>query len=279
MSTGAESDAFFTVEGNSYVPGPLAQGPWGSTVSGHIMGGLLGWAVERAQTEPGLQPARLTVDLLRPTFMEPVHLRTTVQRQGKRITVIDAEVLQRDAVVSRASAVFLRRGDHPEGVVWSAPVSMPPIPDDSEVPEVEMPFLLWAYGSGGTKGVLGGTSAEWEQGHAPKFAWVKEIRQLIAGQEVTPFTRLALAGDVTSALTHWGTGGLRYINADFTVSLSRQPDGDYIGLAAQSHHSDAGVASGAATLFDRHGPIGSSIAIALAQPADAFRPPRHIGLR
>jgi hypothetical protein len=72
---------------------------------------------------------------------------------------------------------------------------------------------------------------------------------------------------------------MRYINADFTVSLSRQPDGDYIGLTAHSHHSDAGVASGAATLFDRHGPIGSSIAIALAQPADAFRPPRHIGLR
>ncbi|BBX25482.1 thioesterase family protein [Mycolicibacterium alvei] len=274
-----ESDAFFTVDGDSYVPGPLAQGPWGSTVSGHIIGGLLGWAVEDAQADPALQPARLTVDLLRPTFMEPVHLRTTVQREGKRITVIDAEVLQRDTVVSRASAVFLRRGDRPEGTVWSAPVSMPPIPDDSHLPEIEMPFLLWAYGSGGSAGVLGGTSAEWEQGHAPKFAWVKEIRPLIVGRAMTPFTRLALAGDVTSALTHWGTGGLRYINADFTVSLSRRPDGDYIGLAAQSHHSGEGIASGAATLFDRHGPIGSSIAVALAQPADAFRPPRHIGLR
>lgn len=274
-----ESDAFFTVNGDSYMPGPLAQGPWGSTVSGHIMGGLLGWAVEGAQADPALQPARLTVDLLRPTFMEPVYLRTTVQREGKRITVIDAEVLQRDTVVSRASAVFLRRGDHPEGTVWSAPVSMPPLPDDSDVPEIEMPFLLWAYGASGSEGVLGGTSAEWEQDHAPKFAWVKEVRPLIADHPMTPFTRLALAGDVTSALTHWGTGGLRYINADFTVSLSRRPDGEYIGLAAQSHHSGSGIASGAATLFDRHGPIGSSIAVALAQPADAFRPPRHIGLR
>jgi hypothetical protein len=33
------------------------------------------------------------------------------------------------------------------------------------------------------------------------------------------------------------------------------------------------VATGTATLFDRHGPIGSATALALAQPADAFQPP------
>ena len=65
-------EAFFTIDGDHLVPGPMAQGPWGATVSGHIVGGLLGWAVERAGGDPQLQPARLTVDLLRPTFMEPV---------------------------------------------------------------------------------------------------------------------------------------------------------------------------------------------------------------
>jgi hypothetical protein len=47
---------------------------------------------------------------------------------------------------------------------------------------------------------------------------------------------------------------------------------EYLGLAAQSHYGAAGVATGAATLFDRHGPIGTSSALALAQPADAFKP-------
>jgi hypothetical protein len=32
------------------------------------------------------------------------------------------------------------------------------------------------------------------------------------------------------------------------------------------------VATGSATLFDSHGPIGTSSALALAQPADAFMP-------
>jgi hypothetical protein len=272
----SNTEPFFTVDGHSYVPTRISQGPWGDTISGHIIGGLLGWAVERAQPDPDLQPARLTVDLLRPTFMEPVRIETTLCRQGKRIAVIDAAIVQRGEVASRASAVFLRRGEHPEGAVWSAPVAIPPLPDPTEPPAIEMPFELWAYGSG--EGTLGGTSIEWEQDHAPKFAWVKEIRPLIAGYEMTPFTRAALAGDVTSALTHWGTGGLRYINADFTMTLSRLPEGDYIGLAAQGHYGDSGVASGAATLCDHKGPIGSSLAVALAQPANAFRPPRHIGL-
>lgn len=279
MSTADEPEAFFTVDGDRFVPGPMAQGPWGATVSGHIVGGLLGWAIEREQTDTQLQPARLTVDLLRPTFMEPVQIRSTVRREGKRIKVVDAEILQRDNVVSRASAVLLRRSEHPEGHVWSQPVTMPPLPDDSVAPQPTMPFLLWAYGSTGAVGTLGGTSVEWEQEGFQKFAWVREIRPLIADVEMTPFTRVALAGDVTSALTHWGTGGLRYINADFTISLSRLPIGDHIGLAAHAHHGDAGIASGAATLFDEHGPIGSSIAVALGQPADAFRPPPHIGLK
>jgi hypothetical protein len=65
---------------------------------------------------------------------------------------------------------------------------------------------------------------------------------------------------------------LRYINADYTVTASRLPDGEFIGLAAQSHYGTAGVATCAATLFDRHGPIGTSSALALAQPAESFQP-------
>lgn len=72
--------------------------------------------------------------------------------------------------------------------------------------------------------------------------------------------------------THWGTAGLRHINADYTVTAIRLPDGEFVALAAQSHYGTAGVATGSATLFDRHGPIGTSSALALGQPAEAFRP-------
>jgi Thioesterase-like superfamily len=263
-------EAFFAVDGDSYLPGPMTQGPWGAAMGGQIIGGLLAWGIERSGIEPDLQPARITVDLLRPVLLEPVQIRTSVQREGRRIKLVDGVMLQNGKTVARAGALFLRRGDHPDGEVWSAQVRMPPIPTDSADFPADMPFFIWGYGSDLQKGSRGMT--EWEQSHTQKFAWTQVFRPMVHGHRLTPFVRLAFVGDVTSSLTHWGTGGLRYINADYSVTASRLPDGEYIGLAAQSHYGTAGVATGSATLFDRHGPIGTSSALALAQPGDAFKP-------
>ncbi len=264
-------EAFFTVDGDSYVPGEMTRGPWGATMGGQIVGGLLGWGIERSGVDPDLQPARITVDLLRPVLLEPVQIAVTMQREGRRIKLLDAGLLQNGRTVARASALFLRRGEHPGGEVWSAPAQMPPLPTDSGSFPADMPFFIWGYGATAT-GSPGIAAGEWEQSHSQKFAWARLFRPMVQGHPLTPFTRLAFAGDITSSLTHWGTGGLRYINADYTVTASRLPDGEFIGLAAQSHYGTAGVATGSATLFDRHGPIGTSSALALAQPADAFRP-------
>src|SRR4051794_4756767 len=98
----SHDQAFFTAEGNALVPSPLARGPWGSTISGTYIGGLLGRAVERAGGDPDLQPARLTVDLLRPVKLaEPVRVDTTVEREGRRIRLVDATMRQNDTVVAR----------------------------------------------------------------------------------------------------------------------------------------------------------------------------------
>jgi hypothetical protein len=80
-----------------------------------------------------------------------------------------------------------------------------------------------------------------------------------------------MAGDMVSSLTHYGTEGLQFINADYTLTLSRLPEGSYLGLAALTHYSHDGVATGAATIVDQHGPIGSGVATALSNPG--FNPP------
>ncbi len=265
-------EAFFTVDGDSYLPGVLTRGPWGAALGGQNVGGLLAWGIERSGIDPDLQPARFTVDLLSPVLPEPVRIQTQVQREGRRIKLVDGMLLQNGKTVARASALFLRRGEHPEGEVWSAPLEMPPPPSGSaDGFPADMPFLIWGYGAtlAGNPGIAAG---EWEQSHSRKFAWTRLFRPMVEGYPLTPFVRLAFVGDITSSLTHWGTGGLRYINADYTVTASRLPDGEYLGLAAQSHYGTAGVATGSATLFDRHGPIGTSSALALAQPAGSFKP-------
>jgi hypothetical protein len=264
-------EAFFTVDGDSYLPSAMTRGPWGVAMGGQIVGGLLGWGIERSGIDPDFQPARLTVDLLRPVLLEPVQIHASVQREGRRLKLVDGTLVQNGRTVARAGALFLRRGDHPEGEVWSAPMQMPPLPTGSDGFPADMPFLIWGYGAT-LEGSPGIATGEWEQSHSQKFAWTRLFRPMVHGHPLTPLVRLAFVGDVTSSLTHWGTGGLRYINADYTVTASRLPDGEYIGLAAQSHYSTAGVATGSATLFDRHGPIGTSSALALAQPAEAFQP-------
>ena len=87
--------AFFTADGDDLVPSPLARGPWGSTISGTYVGGLLGRAIEHSGGDDDLQPARLTVDLLRPvSLLEPVRVATTVEREGRRIRLVDATMTQ-----------------------------------------------------------------------------------------------------------------------------------------------------------------------------------------
>jgi hypothetical protein len=264
-------DAFFTADGGFYVPGAMTRGPWGATMGGQIVGGLLGSALDRHGGDD-LQPARLTVDLLRPVPIEPVSIEMSVQREGRRIKLVDAAMLQNGRVVARASALFLRRGPVPEGQVWSGAVAIPTVPVDAEPLESEMPFEIWTYSANSDDGTPGMPPLEWEQPGVQKFVWTRLFRPLVAGHPLTPFARAAFAGDIISSLTHWGTAGLRYINADYTVAISRLPEGEYIGLAAQTYYGNEGVGAGTATIFDSIGPIGTGTALALAQPSGAFQP-------
>ncbi|MCZ8377350.1 thioesterase family protein [Mycobacterium sp. CPCC 205372] len=247
--------AYLVRDGGVIVPTSVAQGPWGGAVSGHVLSGLLGATLERTAGDAAFQPARLTVDLLRPALMEPVDVDAELVRAGGRIRLADATLTQRGNLIARASAVFLRRGEHPDQQVWSREVTIPapPVP----MPHSEQsPFAVHASGWGADK--------RRSDGSAPKFAWLRETRPLIDGEVLSRFTRAAMAGDVTSTVMHWGTAGMRFINIDCTVTLSRLPESELVGIAAQSHLGHDGVATGVATLFDAIGPIGHAMATALA---------------
>ncbi len=269
MTTHAQ--AFFAADGDLLVPSPLARGPWGSTISGTYIGGLLGRAVELAGGDPDLQPARLTVDLLRPVALaEPVRVDTSVEREGRRIRLVDAAMRQNGAVVARASALYLRRATQPPDAAWTLPISMPPPPTQPADVSGDFTMELWTYSSNSESAEPSNDLSQWRHG-GQKYAWVRDVMPLVAGEPVSPFVRAAMAGDVTSSLTHSSASGLNYINADYTLTLSRLPDGEFIGLAGLTHYSHEGVATGTATLFDRLGPIGSGVATGLVNPG--FRPP------
>jgi hypothetical protein len=263
----AATTPYFVRDESRYVPTDIARGGWGPSVSGHIVGGLLGWAVERAVDDPQFRPARLTVDLPRPTALEPVEVHTRVQHDRRRLRLVEAVLTQHGTPVARGSALFLRRGPQPDGHVWSPPVQMPPLPIDHDSASYPSLFIR-TYGWGIE---VQNPDPEWGATSGPKYTWLQETRPLIDDEPLTPFTRAAMAGDVTASIANWGTRGLQFINADYTLTLSRLPEGPRIGLASLTHHSHDGVATGSATLVDHKGAIGTGVSIGIAQAG--FRPP------
>lgn len=260
----AAQTPYFRRDESRFVPNPIARGGWGPSLSGHVVGGLLGWAVERAVDDPDLQPARLTVDLPAPVALEPIEAHTTVHHDRRRLRLVESVLTQRGTPVARGSALFLRRGAQPEGQVWSPTLQLPPLPtEDGAQPTLFMRTYGW-----GTE--LQNRDPDWADTSGPKYTWLHETRSLIDGEPLSAFVRAAMAADITASLANWGTSGLQFINADYTLTLSRLPEGPHIGMAALTHYSHDGVATGSAVLADRKGPIGSGVSVAIAH--SGFRP-------
>ncbi|MFC9841582.1 thioesterase family protein [Rhodococcus sp. NPDC127530] len=258
----SDEHAFFTATGLEFLPLPTARGGWSADmITGPAVTGLTARALETAHSAAGFHPARLTVDLCRPVRNRPLTVVTTSVREGNRIRVADAELLQDGETVARGSVVLLKRSCPPPGTVWQRPGlpgSPPPhLVDDLSVP----PGSAW-FGSDDHPAGWSTDRTE-HQGPSRKRMWQRPSN-IVAGEELTPFIRAAIVGDATNLMTNWGTAGVGYINADLTLALARLPDGAEIGLESDNHLSADGISVGTATMFDRHGPVGTCTVSALA---------------
>jgi hypothetical protein len=256
----AEWPAFFDLSGGRYVARELALGFWSrNTISGPPVCGIVARELELAYLENGTEfvPARLTVDLSRPVPAAPLTVRTELVRDGRRVRVADAMVYAADDgenAVARATAVFHRRSAQPPGAVWREQRARP-VPGEGDPPAAVTPV----YGS--ETGWSGDITAH--RSASRKRVWVRRIGA-VAGEKPSPFVCAAIVGEQASFVTNWGVKGIEFINVDATLNLSRLPNGTELGVEADSHLSDAGIAACAATLYDRDGPVGVCTVSALA---------------
>ncbi|MEU8356843.1 acyl-CoA thioesterase domain-containing protein [Nonomuraea sp. NPDC048882] len=250
------TSAFFTKKRDELVPAPHARGPWSpDMLHGRLLGGLAARALEERHAGPGLHFARLTVDLFRNSPMLPVTVETAVVRDGRRIRVADAVISTDQGVIGRASAVLLRRGEQPEGErsivtpAWDEPPPSQP-PAEAEGEFWKPPFDLWRLTEWGAPG--------------PGRVWLRERYPLVDDEPLSPFVRAALAADFASPLSNVQADGLRFINADYTMTLARLPEGELIGVESTGHVSTGGVAAGQVTMHDTAGPLGFCVVTAVA---------------
>jgi len=252
------AEPFFVREGDKYLPGRFSRGPWSATsLHARVVIGLLGHEIERLHGAPDFMPARLTVDLYRLPDMSPAEVITRPVREGGRIKVIDAEFLSGGLSVARATSQLLRRTASPPGNVWSPPNWDAPPPESLPPPEKGRGDMGDMWETRAITGELGSLG--------PRRLWMREVRDLIGGEALTPFVRAALAADFASPYANFGDQGLAYINSDATIYLHRLPATEWIGFEVVNHQASNGVAIAECWLYDKAGPIGSSSVAALAQ--------------
>ncbi|WP_433606013.1 acyl-CoA thioesterase domain-containing protein [Prescottella agglutinans] len=259
-----DSIGFLTRDGDGFTPLPLGISRWSSDmIIGPALCGILARAIENEHGAEGFVPARLTVDLFAPARAARIDVVTRIVREGNRIRVADADVLQNGQSVARATVVFLRRSVQPPGELWTRPESPQPPPVDV-LPPLQAPSPPWINSDGHPVGWS--SSLGDHQTASRKRMWQYQV-PVVAGEEPSPFVRAAMVGETTSLMTNWGTEGIGFINADLTLVLSRLPEGPEIGLEADNHISTDGISVGTTTMFDRLGPIGTCVVSALSNAA------------
>lgn len=252
--------AFFRRSGDHYEPLQLAESMWGrGQLHGVAVGGLLARAVEEAVAESArtdLVPARFHVDLFRPAMTLPTYTAATVVRTSRRLALVDAQVIQDGSPVARATASFLLPTEAPEGKVWSSAdrATVPPL---SVVPESDEPRVPCFASHNGWSDNFGE-----HQNDGRHTVWHTGV-PMVVGERPTPFQAVASIGDTASMVTNWGSGGVEYINTDYSLALSRPPASLEIGLRAIDHVALDGIAVGTAEVFDRSGTIGTATVTAL----------------
>jgi hypothetical protein len=252
-----EWPAFFELSGGRYIPLPLALSFWSDkAISGPPVCGMVARELGNKYLSGEFVPARLTVDLSRPVPATPLTVSTRLVRDSRRIRVVDAEVLTANGdPVARANAVFLMRSAQPPGAVWQRQ-HVPSAPADGDAPGQDVTPV---YGSADLwSGDIGAY-----QNSDRKRVWVRRIA-VVDGENPSPFERAAIVGEQASFVTNWGTKGIEFINVDVTLNLARLPVGTELGIEADSHLSDTGIAACAATLYDSAGPVGICTVSALA---------------
>ena len=241
-------NALFTEAGpDTWLPTDLARGPWNpEALHGGPVAALLARAVEPLLAP--LQPARLTIELLRPVPVAPLQVSATVTRDGRSVRVVQASVVHDGVTVASATALGIR----------TKPLEVPTQPSDGPL--------------GPSHGVERDRSAEeYDAFHnfgvehrfvdgllgipGPATDWIRLRFPVVLGETASPLQRVAAAADFGNGISGLGEmQQLLFINPDLTIHLHRLPVGEWICLDAHSRYEDNGIGLAVSTPVRRAGP-------------------------
>ena len=257
----------FARDGERFVPSRSAAGPWNpANLHGGPTCGLLARALEEVAADPALLPVRLTIDLFRPVPMSPLSVRAERVRDGKRIRLAQASIFDGELEVARATGLFLQRTPMAEVEPWPGPR----MPDPEGFPTSG----LFRDRPPGTVAAGFHTVIQTRWTSAPsdlaQAAWFRMPMPLVAGEPTSALVRAAAVGDFANAVASLSvrrSGGPPFINTDTTLYLWREPEGEWIGMAADHAAAHEGIGVVEVVHFDRKGRYGRSVQARLQMAA------------
>jgi hypothetical protein len=254
------TDALFQRSGpDVFTPSELARGPWSpDALHGGPVAALLAGLAERVPAPAPMQPARLSLELLRPVPLAPLRAEATVERPGRKVQWVGAMLHAGESLVARATLLRIRAADLPlPEAHGGGRAETPPPPGNAATTRPEWASGTTAYHSHGVEHrVVGGA---WGQ-LGPCTDWIRLRVPVTDDAEPTPLQRVAAVADfgngISAALPF---GEWRFINPDLTIHLQRLPAGEWVGLDATTWPEAGGIGLAESELFDERGRIGRSL--------------------
>lgn len=222
---------------------------------------LLAHVIQSIELPVPMQMTRITSSLLRPVPIAPLRVRTRVLRVGRRVAVVEADLLLLDSddPVATAQAQMIRTEDVELGDVSRSPFTVPTPPQ--EHPPVKDPGTGdWAdtsiprFHRHGTE--RRSIDRGWEN-LGPGTAWFRLLVEVVEGAPPSPLTAFVAIADLANGLsTALDVERYMWVNPDLTVAFSRAPRGEWVGMQAEADPQDHGVGLVHARGFDADGPFG-----------------------
>jgi len=269
------SDCYYELQavddplGERFTATDLVRSTWSSAIQHAApVSALLVRALERCAPRDDTRFSRVLVDLLGPVPAEgDLWVRSSVQRPGRQIELVGAELLApgRDGAprpVARASGWRLQTLD----TAAVAHAAAPPLRPLAEARSRDMAkdwdrnyvhSLDWRW--------LTTPLAE-----GPGESWITPMVELVGGEAMTPLQRLfAVADDANGIGAKLDIRKWTFLNTDLVVHLHRIPEGEWVGIRAETSYGPDGIATTLGTLFDQTGPVGAIQQSVLVRPLPA----------
>ena len=221
-------------------------------------------ALEAAVPEQRL--TRITVDIIRPIPMSGFRVRGSIAKPGRLVSLTEAELYDDDTIFARAYGLHLRTVDHLE--VTTARVDAPDL--SAAIPG---PFPIHRSVHG-LASFLDSVECRYDPAGpvatgGPTTMWMRAKVPLVADESPSPFQRICPLADSVNGISYNNDiDEVRFVNPDLTISLYRDPVGEWFCAQAVSHWIATGVGLADAALFDGEGPVGRATQNLLLSPAE-----------